>query len=93
MISYLSSFWDWLRNSAIHQILFFVVILAAMFFYLSIKPIEFIQTSTEVKDLVEIDKNTTYVIHSEIANDGLKLYVNTNTYYTKISKEPEANVQ
>ena len=40
--------------------------------------------SSETKDLIEVDKCTVYVVHSEITENGAKLVVDTHTYFTKI---------
>jgi hypothetical protein len=86
MIDYFVSIWAWFKNSALHQLIFAILLSALIFFSLSKYPITLEIKSSSIKDLIDIEKDTTYVIHSEITEQGAKLFVNTQTYFTQVNK-------
>ena len=81
----LSFLWDWIKGSALHQIIAAVLALLLFIGLLSQYPVTLEFSSIDIQDHIEVTKDTQYILRSVIDKCGAKVSVKTNTYYTKIS--------
>lgn len=86
MLSLAKDVWEWLTKQALLQLIVLILI-AALLFLLNIKyPIEFERSKVEVRNLVEIDETTKYVVKTVVSEKGAKVQLRTTSYYSEVKK-------
>jgi hypothetical protein len=86
MISLVKDVWDWLTKQALLQLLVLLVI-AFCLLLLNIKyPLSFERSRVEVRNLVEIDETTKYVVRTVVSEKGAKVELKTTSYYSEVKK-------
>jgi hypothetical protein len=86
MISLIKDVWDWLTKQALLQLLVLLVI-AFCLLLLNIKyPLSFERSRVEVRNLVEIDETTKYVVKTVVSEKGAKVELKTTSYYSEVKK-------
>lgn len=94
MISFAKDIWEWLTKQALTQLILLILV-AFSLLLLNIKyPISFERSRVEVRNLVEIDETTKYVVRTVISEKGAKVELKTTSYYSEVKKnEVNANAK
>lgn len=91
MISLVKDIWDWLTKQALLQLIVLILI-AFCLLLLNIKyPLSFERSRIEVRNLVEIDETTKYVVRTVVSEKGAKVELKTTSYYSEVKKSEIGN--
>lgn len=89
MISLVKDVWDWLTKQALLQLIVLIII-AFCLILLNIKyPLSFERSRVEVRNLVEIDETTKYVVRTVVSEKGAKVELKTTSYYSEVKKSED----
>jgi hypothetical protein len=77
-------FVDWLKGSAIHQLISLVLVMVLGIFLISKYPVTFEVKTIQIEDTVQITKDIKYILRSTITKQGTNITATTSTYYTKV---------
>lgn len=90
MISLVKDIWDWLTKQALLQLIVLIVITFCLLL-LNIKyPLSFERSRVEVRNLVEIDETTKYVVRTVVSEKGAKVELKTTSYYSEVKKSEDS---
>lgn len=86
MITLVKDIWDWLTKQALLQLIVLIII-AFSLLLLNIKyPLSFERSRVEVRNLVQIDETTKYVVRTVVSEKGAKVELKTTSYYSEVKK-------
>lgn len=89
MLTLIKDIWDWLTKQALLQLLVLIIITFCLLL-LNIKyPLSFERSRVEVRNLVEIDETTKYVVRTVVSEKGAKVELKTTSYYSEVKKSED----